>query len=280
MMTHYCFTFSWRALAGVWLMLVALLVSPSQVLGEDFTYQIRLAIFSNRQFFWPGIRGKEIPDEQGKQTPQGSIESRLRIGVLPLRILNYWESLPCDSCHRLSANGMEFYLENYLKDKLANRFPKAQIELIAPHFQLLENRKLDLLACLDSLDLPWAQWFDDFNLPLVYRPRDRITSVSARKRLDGLGGLLHQDYLLLPTQVDIKVRPLISNGHTGGLAWSFGLVFWNVAEGKVEWALRYKGEAGLMDLDKSLDTHLDLALGNAWDRLPSELQSLWKAEPH
>lgn len=241
--------------------------------AEDFTYQVRQAVFSNQQFFWPGLAGKE-------SAPAPSV----RLGVLPLRIVDYRESVPCDSCHRLSANGMEFYLENYLKDKLAGRFPKAQVELIAPHFDLLQNRKMDLLAYLDSLDLPWSRWFDDSAAQaepeaVIYRPKDRMTPAATRKRLDRLGGILNQNYLLLPTKVDIRIKPLMSNTHTGGFEWKFGLVFWNVAQGRPEWALRYAGKASLMDLDKSLDAHLDKALGAAWDGLPGELTALRNAEP-
>ena len=260
-----------------WLALLFFAFGLSQ--AQDFTFQIRKAIFSDRQFFWPDLQAPEKPSSGDRAPLPASGLQSARLGVLPIRIRDYRETIPCDSCHRLSANGMEFYLENYLKDKLAGRFPKAKVELIAPHFQLIENQKLDLLAYLDSLSLPWGQWFPDSGETLVYRPRDRMVSPADRKRLDRLGGLLNQDYLLFPMKIDIHVTPFMSNGHTGGLAWEFGLVFWNVAKGRPEWAFLYAGKAAMMDLDKSLDTHLDKALGAAWDGLPSELNALWRSEP-
>ncbi len=277
-----------------------------QASADDFTYHVRQAVFSDHQFFWPGLaepvgkpaqeklgaldkgigNSREEFDKSGKSGKgrAGSDAVPVRLGVLPLRIVDYRESIPCDSCHRLSANAMEFYLENYLKDKLAGRFPTAKVELIAPHFALLQNRIMDLMAMLDSLDLPWARWFDDSAAraepeAVIYRPRDRMTSAATRKKLDHLGGILNQNYLLLPTKVDIRVTPLMSNTHTGGFDWKFGLVFWNVAQGRPEWALEYSGKASLMDLDKSLDTHLDKALGAAWDGLPGELAALRNSEP-
>ncbi len=236
--------------------------------AEDFSYQIRTALFSNRQFFWPSLTPHDNP-----------IPSTLHLGVLPIHIQQYRESIPCDSCHRLSANGMEFYLENYWKDKLAGRFPNAQVELLAPHFKLVENQKLDLMALLDSLPFPWSKWFPDSTESLIYRPRDRMTNTKTRQALDRLGGLLNQDYLLITTGIDISIKPLISNGHTGGFNWKFDLIFWNVRESRVEWAMRYHGKAGFMDLDKSLDSHLDNAMGAMWDGLPRDLQALWTAEP-
>jgi hypothetical protein len=107
-----------------------------------------------------------------------------------------------------------------------------------------------------------------------------MTNPKTKQSLDRLGGLLNQDYLLLSTGIDIYIKPLISNGHTGGFFWKFDLLFWNVREGRAEWAMRYNGSSGLMDLDQSLDRHLDRAIGSAWDRVPGELKALWNAEPH
>lgn len=254
----------------------------------DFTYQVRLAIFSDQQFFWPGLTALQKTHPSSENASKLSLQENdsvskvfsAKLGVLPLEIKSYQESIPCDSCHRLSANGMEFYLENYLKDKLSNRFPKSQVDLVAPHFELLKKGKLDLMAILDSLTLPWSQWFPDSNENLIYRPRDRMLSSDIRKCLDQLGGRLNQDYLLLPTHVDIAITPLFSNTHTGGFSWTFGLVFWNVRQGRVEWALLYNGKARMMDLDQSLDAHLDKALGAAWDGLPAALNRLLSQEPH
>ncbi len=249
--------------------LVHLILSPVWLLAEDFSYRVNLALFSEDQFFWPEIKAGLKPD----------LQEGIKIGVLPLLIKDYAESIPCDSCHRLSANGMEFYLENYFKDKLAGRFPKAKIELLAPHLALIENRKMNLMRALDSLVLPWEKWFPDSSEELIYRPKDKMTSLENRKRLDQIGGLLDQNYLLIPQRVHIFVKPILSNAHTGGFIWSFALVFWNVQKAQPEWAVEYSGEAQLMDLDKSLNNHLDKALGSAWDGLPKAFQALKEAEP-
>jgi hypothetical protein len=203
----------------------------------------------------------------------------VRIGVLPVNLKDYSESIPCDSCHRLSANGMEFFLENYFKDRMQARFPAQGVDLIAPNAPLLDKR-LDLMAYLDSLELPWDKWLADSGQEVVYRPRDRFTKPAARQRLDRLGGLLGATHLLWPARVHVRVTPTASNGHSGGLDWGFDLVLWNVAAGSPEWALRYRERAPSMNLDESLEGRLDKALGTVWDGLPSELTSLWASEPH
>jgi hypothetical protein len=270
-------------------------IVPGESSADAPSFQIRKVIFSDQQFFWPQL--ESLPSLPGLHDPgQNANPKHLtpdsnppRLAVLPIRITNYRESIPCDSCHRLSANGMEFYLENYLKDKLAHRFPKAVVTLAAPHLSLLETQKLDLMGYLDSLELPWTKWFNEpkgeFEAEaeaetFIYRPRDFMTSNQAKRRMDRIGGLLNQDYLLLPTQVAIEVKPVISNGHTGGLKLRFALVFWNVTKGAPEWAFKIFGETKFMDLDKSLDASLDKALGSAWDQLPGEFKAKVESEPH
>lgn len=238
---------------------------------------VRLAIFSKEQFFWPTLSRTK------SSTKSAQIDSQ-KIGVLPLQISNYSETISCDSCHRLSANGMEFYFENYLKDKLANRFKNTTVELIAPHFYLVENQKINLMNYLGSLQYPWQEWFgtdgDSLENPsVIFREKDRWLSPVVKKKIDTLGGLLNYEYLLIPTAIEIHVAPIMSNVHTGYLQWKFALVFWNVRQGRPEWALKYSGKSGLVDLDQSLDSHLDKALGAAWDGLPRQLKQIWTAEP-
>lgn len=240
--------------------------------GDSFI-QVRNSVFSDRQLFWPELRGK---GRDQLRAVEGA--APVRIGVMPVRMREYKESLPCDSCHRLSANGMEFFLENYLKDKLQHRFPPYSIELIAPHSPFLRSEP-DLLSSLDSLDLPLDRWFADSGQEVIYRPRDRFTRAVDRKRLDGLGGVLGKTHLLLPLNLRMAVTPQASNTHQGGLEWEFALVLWNVAEGVPEWALLFREKTGSMNLDESLAGRLDKALGRAWDRMPGELTALWKAEP-
>jgi hypothetical protein len=258
--------------------------------GSVFT--VRKAVFSDRQLFWPQLAGqgrpalasaqaasaardRSAPKSQDGTEPAGSA----RIAVLPVTLKDFHESLPCDSCHRLSANGMEFFLENYLKDRLQARFPKAAVELISPNQPLIET-KLPLLAYLDSLDFPWSQWFPDSSEALIYRPRDRFMKPAVRKRMDKLGGMLGASHLLLPCRMYVRSTPKSSITHEGGLDWGFSLVLWNVAAGGPEWAIRYANREKHMDLNEALDGRVDKSLGAAWDGLPAELAALWSAEPH
>jgi hypothetical protein len=238
---------------------------------------VRKAVFSDHQIFWPGLEGKGRPASKMKGPKPGKGEA-VRLAVLPVEIKEYSESIPCDSCHRLSANGMEFFLENYLNDRMEKRFAGQKVDLVAPSDPLV-GKRVDLMAYLDSLKLPWDKWLADSGQEVVYRPRDRFTKPEARKRMDKLGGLLGATHLLLPARVHVQVKPTASNTHTGGLAWGFHLVLWNVAEGGPEWALAYEDSEWNMDLDESLEGRLDKALGAVWDGMPAELQSLWAAEP-
>jgi hypothetical protein len=243
--------------------------------------RVDMAVFSDRQSFWPGLAGHAKP---AVKAPPASHKARggeapsVRLAILPITLKDYKESLPCDSCHRLSANGMEFFLENWLKDRLHDRFPAWSVELVAPSQPLLEG-KMDLLRYQDSLAFPWEGWFPDSAESLVYRPKDRFTAAGTRKRMDKLGGLLGASHLILPCRMRVSVTPKSSITHEGGLDWGFSLVLWNVAAGAPEWALDYRSRETGMNLDESLEGRLDKALGGAWNDLPRGLTSLWDAEP-
>ena len=96
--------------------------------GSGSVFTVRKAVFSDRQFFWPQLAGQGRPAlpeapapavkaRSGPKAAGGTQSSgAARIAILPVTLKDYRESLPCDSCHRLSANGMEFFLENYLKE--------------------------------------------------------------------------------------------------------------------------------------------------------------------
>jgi hypothetical protein len=246
---------------------------------------VRKAVFSDRQLFWPDLEGKgrpapaaAKPAPRSRAAPAQAGANAVRLAVLPVALRAYSETLPCDSCHRLSANGLEFFLENYLRARMEARFPGRQVELVAPSDPLVEKR-VDLMGYLDSLRLPWEKWLPDSGEAVVYRPRDRFTDAAARSRLDRLGGLLGASHLLLPARMHAKVRPAASNLHAGGLDWGFSLVLWNVAAGGPEWALEYRESEPAMDLDESLESRLDKALGAAWAGLPAELLTQWAAEP-
>lgn len=271
--------------------LAALSLFIASASAESASVILRKAVFSDRQLFWPDLAGKSAvagrpqgaaARESGKPKPAamvGAVAAEpVKVAVLPILIRDYRESIPCDSCHRLSANGMEFFLENYLKDKIHDRFPAFAVDLIAPQLPLVQAR-VDLMAYLDSLELPWDRWLADSGEGVVYRPQDRFTKPAARKRLDKLGGMLGAAYLLLPARVHVMVTPNSTTSHQGGLEWSFELALWNVAAGHPEWALRYAERTPSMDLDESLAGRLDKGLGAAWDGLPKELIALWNAEP-
>ena len=275
-------------------------------------FQVHSAVFSTSQVFWPtlaalgknaSVAGKSagVPVEPsavpgkgpGRKSKKGASRSlatrndvplkdgQVHLAVLPIRIKDsdWQETKPCDSCHRLSANGMEFFLENYFKDKLSQRFPKATVELVAPHLPLMETAKIKLMEYQDSLDLPWARWFDGYTQEVLYRPKEWMTPSATRKRLDRLGGLLGATHLLLPAKVWFKLDPVASNVHTGGLEWGFHLVLWNVATGRAEWAQAFTESAKVVDLDAPLDVRLDRTLVATWDNMPGVLTALWKAEP-
>jgi hypothetical protein len=257
---------------------------------------VRKAVFSDRQLFWPALSGKGRPALSGTKAAPGAHPTvgsqggrdedpamagkgeSIRLAVLPIAIKDYSETLPCDSCHRLSANGMEFFLENYLRARMETRFPGQQVELVAPSDPLMEKR-VDLMRYLDSLGLPWGKWLPDSGETVIYRPRDRYTNADMRRRLDRLGGMLGASHLLIPMRAHAHVKPLASNTHSGGLEWGFSLVLWNVAAGSPEWVLEYNENEAAMDLDESLEGRLDKALGAAWESLPSELLAQWAAEP-
>ncbi len=273
--------------------LAFLLLLPFQARAE---VSVRKAVFSDRQLFWPSLAGHGRPampppapdrravpvskpkgEAPGKAAKPGQSEP-MRLAVLPIDVKDYSETVPCDSCHRLSANGMEFYLENYLLQRMEARFPGQHVELVAPSDPLVAKR-IDLMPYLDSLRLPWDKWLPDPGEAVIYRPRDRFTDPAMRRRMDKLGGILGATHLLLPARVHVKVKPLGSNFHTGGLDWGCFLLLWNVAEARPEWVLDYEESESTVDLDESMDARLDKALGAVFEKIPSELQELWAAEP-
>lgn len=262
--------------------LLALALAFSFVSGqEQVTYKVHTAVFSPDQLFWPGLP-KPAKKAARKAEPKAAQPGPLHLAVLPIRIResDWKESIPCDSCHRLSANGIEFFLENYLAEKLRQRFPGQVVDLVAPHSPFLETAKLNLLDFQDSLGFPWDKWFDGYAHELLYRPREWQASQATRKKLDRLGGLLGASHLLIPAKVWMKIEPLARNVHSGSMEWGFHLVFWNVATGRAEWAMAVSEKALHTDLDKPLDGRLDKALVETWKRMPDALAALWKAEPY
>jgi hypothetical protein len=264
----------------------------------DVRQSVRFAVFSRHQTFWPALDGvsgspEGRPKAGGARTVGGEAIPP-HIAVLPIRIkeTDWKERIPCDSCHRLSPNGLEFFLENYLAQRLSARFRENRpgivraedkkgptVELAAPHLPLLRTAGVSLLDYQDSLSLPWDRWFDGYSQDLIYRPRDFMTPSSARKRLDRLGGLLGATHLLLPAKVWVKLDPKSRTVHEGCMEWGFHLLFWNVTTGRPEWAMAFSEVARDVDLDAPLDDRLDKSLVEAWDRMPESLVRVLTAEP-
>lgn len=269
------------------LLFACLAAAPAQA-QDLITSKVHAAVFGKEQAFWPqlapaaakakGSKAKKSAKGDGKAAAK---DTSLHLVILPLRIkeADWKESIPCDSCHRLSANGLEFFLENYLAERVTQRFPGHTVELAAPHLPLLETAKVNLLDYQDSLDLPWSKWFDGYAQDLVYRPKEWMAPASAKQRLDKLGGLLGATHLIFPAKVKVSLEPKARNVHTGNMEWGFHLLCWNVRAGKVEWAMAFTETARNVDLDAALDPRLDKALVAAWDNMPAGLADLWKSEP-
>lgn len=248
---------------------------------EKSVFHVNAAVFSSEQAFWPSLASSA---KSSPTSGPAAADDALRIAILPLRIpeKDWQERIPCDSCHRLSANAMEFFLENYLAERLRKRFPADkghEVDLMAPHANLLKARKVNLLDFQDSLRFPFDRWFDGYGQNLIYRDRDRMCPTATVERMDRLGGWLGATHLLYPAKVWVKVDPKARDQHVGHLEWGFHLVFWNVSRGRAEWAMTFHEEARDMDLDASLESHLDRGLMAAWDRMPGDLMTLWRAEP-
>src|SRR6266849_4376106 len=124
-----------------------LFLSIGSVLGgTDAVW--RWALFSRQQLLWPSLNPAARPDSA-------------RVGVLPVYLEQYSESIPCDSCHRLSQDGMEFFFGNALTRILDMALPGQPVELVAPHWDLLRSRHVTFPQDLDSLKLPWGKWLPE-----------------------------------------------------------------------------------------------------------------------
>ncbi len=255
-------------------MLAGMLITA--VAGESAPVQVQAVVFGERQL---------LQDELGraKATPvKASLESP-SIAVMPFHMKSYSESIPCDSCHRLSPNGFEFFLENYLvgmADTLLTASPSnSPARLIAPHHEILQSNGVDLMGRLDNLSFPLKDWFYGYSEPLIYRSRDTFSSDSLKKKLDALGGALGVSHLLLPVEAEIHVKPKSSSRHVGDLTYGFHLILWNARLGRPEWVVAYREELRGVDLNKSLDSRLDRNLKGYLEGLPRRVAALRAAEP-
>jgi hypothetical protein len=238
--------------------------------------EICLAVFSQSQILWPGMK-----------KPPGSVRTTstaLKVGVLPVYMREYRESIACDSCHRLSENGMEFFLGNALRRILDSAYSGPEVELVGPHWSLLQSRKVDLKKIQDSLVLPWERWLDtgegkECREPLIYRPRDFMADQSDKRRLDEAAGALGFSHVFVVRAFRTQVFPKASNNHHGSLEWSWQGALYNAPEGRFEWAIGFSEKRKNMDLDEDLEPSLAKSLRKAFADLPASLEKLLKQEP-
>jgi hypothetical protein len=247
-----------------------LLLALSLARGASNTY---IAVFSDQQTLW------HISSKTGSGKVPGSRTAKPSVGVLPVNAKDYHESIPCDSCHRLSPQGVRFALENYFLRLMDSLISGGEVRLLAPHHELVSGHKVKLLESVDSLAFPFEKWFDGFNDPLIYRPGDRYTPRELKERLNRLGGTLGLSHLLIPTGLQTNIFPKRSNDHVGKLEFSFYLVFWNVSLAYPEWVLFFREKTKKVDLDDPLKKYLDKGLFKRLQRLPEELKKLMAKEP-
>ncbi len=244
------------------------LVMTFSLFAETKNY---IAVFSEQQTLWPALTHKK----------NALMEDSLQIGIMPLQIKDYQESKPCDSCHRLSANGLEFFLENYWLNKMQSLLPKSQVQLIAPQNYLLQSKAgFSLDTLLDSLNFPVEKWFYGFQEDFIYRSHDAITPMLLKEKLNRIGGALGLTHLLLPFKAWVRVYPLISDGHTGGLSYAYFVLLWNVREGHLEWVFKVNENISLMDLDTDLTNRMDQNVLPYFKSIPKKLVDLWSQEAH
>lgn len=228
------------------------------------------AVFADHQIFW---------NRWNPASPARQDSLTYRVGILPMNTSNYSEAIPCDSCHMLSANSMQFFFENYFFHSFKAQLPRYPVELTAPQQDLVKAQNIPLLEMVDSLEFPLSQWFDGYRDPFIYRPSDPYTSRDTKNLLNRLGGTLGYTHLLIPTQFEMKVDPVRSNDFFGGLKYSFVLVFWNVALAYPEWVVFYQEEKKHTNLNKPLEMTLDNNLMAWLEAIPEKIKSLRAQEP-
>ena len=247
------------------LFIVTLFGALSSGLSET---QISMALFSKKQIFWPSLGQNQVSQDTAK------------FGILPIYLQQYGESQPCDSCHRLSEDGMEFFLSQALRNIFEVYLPKAKVDIIGPEAQLLISPALHTKTFLDSLKLPWEKWLEEGQEPLIYRPREFYASRPDKRKLDRIAGRLGLSHLWVVSQFKVQVKPLARNGHSGGLDWSWKGALYNVTEGRFEWAIFYTSQRIFMDLDEDLEKSMSEDLEKRFKSLPLDLKTYLALEPH
>jgi len=195
---------------------------------------IHTSVFGEVQGFW--------------QKPSQTDSLQPNISVLPVYILEYQESKPCDSCHWLSQNGLEFVMDNYLLKLATSLSAHSSVKLIHPEEQFVQANHLDLEPLLNRSKWPWFKVFYHFKEDFLFRKKDSFTPKQTKIALDQIGGKLGARYLLFSKDFKMKVYPLSSNGHTGKLQFQFYLVFWNVELSYPEWIVFFKTKTNITAL--------------------------------
>lgn len=258
---------------------------PGTKEGPGKAPQTRFLLFEGPQLLWPDSGAPEAGSGAGGNSDTA------RLFVLPLFLTQYDEKPPCDSCHRLSAEGFEFALDHHLPAwfhrRLAAAHPRSRpvtVASVSLHSGLLrEPGEADSLALsrlrrrLLSLALPAADWFPPGGEAFALR-RGRPLPEAGRA-LDSLAGRFGADYLLLPFGAAVDLRPRRRDRPKGGLRFSFYLALWNAARSRPEWAIRIVHEDGSADLDRPLEPLWDKALERALGGVPAALDAYRRAEP-
>ncbi len=274
----------------IFMVVLSLFLQP--LFAQVGKVEIKFSLFGKEQLMWPRISGDSTGrgavfapvSGVGSEVSASSSKAKdslsapqFRIGIVPVWVRDYKESRPCDSCHRLSANGMEFFLENWFRQRLDSLFPAAETELLAPHLDPLVKQGIDLESEVDKMNFPIESWSGRKHPGFIYHADERWLDASTRSRLIRLGKAMEMDYLMIPAQVRVRVKPKSRNLHVGDLAYSFIVVFWDVRGEKAQWAMTYHETLKGFDLDKSLAPNLEQAMVGYWARVPALLRSTLEA---
>ncbi len=223
------------------------------------------ALFGKNQLLWP-----QLLTDSSKTDNEPSSDT-IRLGIFPTWLQHYSESKTCDSCHRLSKNGQEFFFDTYFRESVASLLPNCHVETIYPHDALLKKSKIELETFLPDTFFYFEKILDGFNFPLIYRENDGLIPDDTRRKLSFLCGKLNLDYLFVPKRVSTWVYPVQSNQHQGALIYEFAALLWNNRQGKIEWVSNYREEIDNLDLDVSLASRLD----KNWKSHIKEMGPLW-----
>jgi len=238
---------------------------PGLFWSMAFSYpQLNTSVFQTPQHFWGYEKAGDKPD---------------KIAVLPVYVSKYRESKPCDSCHWLSSNGLEFILENYLLKLAGSGSPHFVTDLIHPENQFIISNKLNLEKLVRESKLPWQKVFYGFREKLIFREKDNFTPQHVKNNLNQLGGNLGANYLLMIQDLKMNVFPRSSNAHVGKLSFQFYLLFWNVKGAYPEWIIFFKTETGNIDLDVTIDKYLTKKLTPYIHSLPGRIKNHRAKEP-